>query len=63
MSHSATIVLLAKEVSESWVSLLSNSSNFEKAEARLDTAFAKAEEIGIRSEVYALANKMMKGEA
>ena len=63
MSNSATIVLLAKEVRDTWVSLLSSSSNFEKKEARLDTAFAKAEELGIRSEVYALANKMMKGEA
>ena len=63
MSNSATIVLLAKEVSDSWRSLLSSSGNFEKKEARLDTAFAKAEELGIRSEVYALANDMLHGKA
>ena len=63
MSHSATIVLLAKEVSDSWASLLSNSSNFDKAEARRLTALDKAEQLSIRSEVYTLANKMFRGEA
>ena len=63
MSHSATIVLLAKELSEAWVSNLSNSGNFDKAEARRLTALDKAEQLGIRSEVYTLANKMFRGEA
>ena len=63
MSHSATIVLLAKELSDAWVSNLSNSGNFDKAEARRLTALAKAEELGIRDDVYSLANKMMRGEA
>jgi hypothetical protein len=63
MSHSATIVLLAKELSEAWTLNLSNAGNFDQAEARRLTALAKAEELGIRSDVYTLANKMMNGEA
>lgn len=65
MSQSATIVLLAKELKDNWVRnyTLSGRLAFLENEKKKDAIFAKAEELGIRDEVYSLANKMMNGEA
>ena len=65
MSQSATIVLLAKELKDNWVRnyTLSGRIAFLENEKKKDAIFAKAEELGIRDEVYSLANKMMNGEA
>lgn len=65
MSQSATVVLLAKELKDNWVRnyTLSGRLAFLENEKKKDAIFAKAEELGIRDEVYSLANKMMNGEA
>ena len=63
MSQSATIVLLAKELKDNWVSglTLSGRIRFLENEKGREMILAQAEELGIRSEVMALANDMFHG--
>jgi len=65
MSHSATIVLLAKELSDNWIRnyTLSGRIAFLENEKKKQQILAQAEELGLRDDVMELANKMMNGEA
>jgi hypothetical protein len=56
---------LAKEITKVWIQnyTLSGRLAFIENEKKRVTLFDEAESLGIRSEVYTLANKMMNGEA
>ena len=56
---------LAKALQDNWIwnYTLSGSVQFKKCEAQKWAILDEAESLGIRSEVYTLATKMMNGEA
>ena len=56
---------LAKALKDNWIwnYTLSGSAQFKKCEAQKWAILDEAEALGIRSEVYALAVKVMNGEA
>jgi hypothetical protein len=60
----AVIPLLAKELKDNWVANLTLSGRiaFLENEKKREQILAQAEEMGYRSEVYALASEMFHGK-
>ena len=56
---------LAKALKNNWIEnyTLFGREAFQKCEAEKNAIFDEAEALGVRSDVYALATKMMHGEA
>jgi hypothetical protein len=56
---------LAQSLKDNWIQnyTLSGRLAFQKCEAEKWAILGEAESLGIRDEVYTLANKIMKGEA